>query len=300
MRNRISARTSVTSVGVDGSVEFHREKSRRMVKPLDRAVLVQTTEHYEQLRDRFPECEATLDASLAAFGEQLTMKGFDASVVCIGDVFASEDSPLKLQVSGPRLPCGRVDMRHRIGELPSGSTGTVRQFCAASGRAGVFFRVLVPGSVCEGDLFRRVRRGHQEWSVERVSLLCYPTTPVNLTFTGTKEMLEELCEMESLMVHEWRDRLQVARTTKALTAPGPPDTRSPDTRTPAAAGQGADPRDAAGVFRAFSAAAGGCLPASHLRALVMGSVGALGEKPNRWIAAVLGEKAGRVISSAPQ
>ena len=36
---------------------------------------------------------------------------------------------------------------------------------------------------------------------------CYPTTPVNLTFEGTQQMLEELCEMEGLMVTGARSAL---------------------------------------------------------------------------------------------
>ena len=53
---------------------------------------------------------------------------------------------------------------HIIENTPDINAHKVRQFCAASGRAGVFFRVLTPGHVREGDIFRRVRRGEEQWS----------------------------------------------------------------------------------------------------------------------------------------
>jgi len=230
-RERVTARCDVRENGLpDDHVFTKQERAKSMTRPGDRAVLAQSEEHYAELRAQFPKTAETLRES--GFGEQLTVVGVDSSSLCVGDVFASAQSPLVLQVSGPRLACMRVDKKHPTG-LRSGAPGTVRQVGSANGRCGFFFRVLELGTVADGDTFTCTRRG--TWSVERVSALCYPISPMRIDFAGSQDELNQLLALDELMVHEWRDRLQEVSLAPSGNgrAPGEGgDLEAPSLRTP--------------------------------------------------------------------
>ena len=82
-----------------------------------------------------------------AFGENLTVAGIDESTVRIGDIFAVGD--VLLQVSEPRIPCFKLVMR-----MQAGADFSTRFL--ASGRSGIYFRVLREGVVSPGGVLRRI------------------------------------------------------------------------------------------------------------------------------------------------
>ena len=147
-----------------------RAETLAKLKPadcLDRAILIQTSEHHDQIRAAFKndkELRAPLKKKYKGgeFGENIYCSGGDADTLCIGDVLtlvpaarksgraAASDSPrgasnngtLTLQVSNPRRPCSKVDLAY--GKTFGGDG--VRAYCARTGRAGFFVRVLQPGT----------------------------------------------------------------------------------------------------------------------------------------------------------
>lgn len=93
-----------------------------------------------------------------AFGENLTIEGFEERGISIGDVFEVGD--VRVQISNPRGPCanisrfwGREDLLKRVTE---------------SGRTGWYLRVLREGTIEAGMPVTRVERPQPEWTVERV------------------------------------------------------------------------------------------------------------------------------------
>lgn len=85
----------------------------------------------------------------AAFGENLTCRGWTETDVCIGDVVLIEG--VRCQVSSPRNPCYRLGARHGEPELVLEMEG--------SGRTGWYLRVLEAG---------RVRAGSPMWLEQRL------------------------------------------------------------------------------------------------------------------------------------
>lgn len=172
---------AVTEWGLAGSGEYHRSKRgiRDMAQPFERAVLLQSTANTTSARAH-SEAESLREPQKSAvpgdWGENLLIEGgreWAANCICIGDeiefVRAGAGVVLRLQVSSPRLPCGRVDEKHGKTFSKKG----MRAECARTGIAGTFLRVLQPGSVCVGDVVRLVHRPHPEWDLTRVSRVLY-------------------------------------------------------------------------------------------------------------------------------
>ena len=91
-----------------------------------------------------------------AFGENLTVAGLDESTARIGDIYAVGEA--MLQVSEPRIPCFKLVMR-----MQAGADFSTRFL--ASGRSGMYFRVLREGSISPGDSMRRVETDSNSPSV---------------------------------------------------------------------------------------------------------------------------------------
>lgn len=221
---------NVDYTGLEDSFEAHRYRSaqEKWKNASERTLLVQCKKHYLELSKVFPNQFSSWNPDAIDFdregmgrgdsiiGEQVLVDGIDADTVCVGDQFSST-SGLVIQVQFPRLPCFRVDHRYKV-EVPegtpplrSGQKGTVRQYVATNGRGGFFCSVKTPGEVGGGDQWRLLARPHPDWTMERLSRICYGETPVHMTWKGTDEELQELCEMEDLGYHEWRERLIVVR-----------------------------------------------------------------------------------------
>lgn len=90
----------------------------------------------------------------------------------------------------------------------TGNKGTVRHFANATGSAGILFRILNPGDIGDGDIFRLFRRPNPKW---RLDLLCQMIMPLQAPtclspkWNGSKAELDELCDLTELAGVEWRD-----------------------------------------------------------------------------------------------
>ncbi len=139
----------------DGFAGDH-QADRRVHGGPEKAVHLFPVEHYRRLRARFPSAAGGLVAG--AMGENLTSQGLDEGAVGIGDVFALGSA--ELQVSQPRSPCWKIDVRHGVEGMAA--------FIEAEGMAGWYFRVLRPGRVQPGDTLVRIAR-----NPDPVSLKCF-------------------------------------------------------------------------------------------------------------------------------
>lgn len=109
----------------------------------DKAVYAYSAAHYAWWTKALPGVELPY----GAFGENLTIDGFDDADACIGDVYKAGEA--ELMAIQPRLPCSKLGLRFR-------DPGMVKRF-AQSLRLGVYFRVLKPGRVRRGDTFVKIK-----------------------------------------------------------------------------------------------------------------------------------------------
>lgn len=221
-RERVRDRCTVDRLGLAGDQPFPRyPRSKIPMKndPFCRAMLVQARQHYTDLQREFPALESSFSGDDSEFGENLVVDSVAADTVCIGDVFASNSSPLQLQVTSPRLCCMRPDKRHPT-YLPSGSEGTVRKYASSTARGGWFCKVLESGDIADGDVLKLVSRSNPSWTVQRVAATCYSSTPMRLSWAGTRAELEELYAIKDLAPYEWRDALREVIDTQSESGDG--------------------------------------------------------------------------------
>ena len=146
------------------------------------------------------------------FGEQVLVHGLAASDIAIGDIFEVEGghSPLKVEVSSPRLPCSYVDKRNGS---PFGLNG-VKRYTMTEGLAGWFTRVLVAGELREGMKCVRTAHPNPKWTLAELSKALYGEGPRKKMMKGypdwsrSREELEELRDLVALGRKEWRDEVQ--------------------------------------------------------------------------------------------
>lgn len=222
-----TTRCNVTKAGLESDFCFAQlPKGKCLKNPGERAVLIQTMEHYEDLRSEFEQLPGHFDGDTAAFGENLIVKGMSADTLCVGDIIRLDNSPLVLQIKFPRLACMRPDKLHPTG-MRSGTEGTVRQFVSSNGRGGFFCEVLVPGPVGDGDVFRLDERVLPAWTLARIASMCYPKTPLKITWGGTADELSELIASPVLGDYEWKERLREVFQEIAGKAPASAKARIP-------------------------------------------------------------------------
>ena len=106
---------------------------------------------YAFAREELDSWESRLDRSLrnGMFGENLTTRGIEVSEAVIGERWQFGDSVV-LQVTGPRIPCGRF--RAHMGER-----GWLKTFTATA-RSGAYLSVVTPGTIAAGDAVTVVHR----------------------------------------------------------------------------------------------------------------------------------------------
>lgn len=125
----------------------------------DRAVLFYSADHYPRWRRVFEgvgsRSAPQFDPVFGAFGENLTVSGFDEDSICLGDVL--EIGEVRIQTSQPRQPCWKLARRNGIPELAA----VVQQ----RGWTGWYGRVLREGMVEAGDAVRLVERPCPEWTI---------------------------------------------------------------------------------------------------------------------------------------
>ena len=117
----------------------------------DQAVLLYAAAHYPlwQRELGLPEIGS------GGFGENFTIDGLSEDTACIGDTYAIGKA--RIQVTGPRYPCWKIERRWRV----EGLTARV----AETGHTGWYCRVLQEGMVEPGLPVRLLDRPYPEWTV---------------------------------------------------------------------------------------------------------------------------------------
>lgn len=121
----------------------------------NQAVLLYANVHY-------PLWQAELgrpEIGPGGFGENITVDALTEGTACIGDVYALGDA--RIQVTGPRYPCSKIEWRWQ----QAGLTARV----AATGRTGWYCRVLCEGALRSGLLMQLIERPYPEFSVAVVN-----------------------------------------------------------------------------------------------------------------------------------
>jgi MOSC domain-containing protein YiiM len=121
---------------------------------LDKAVYSYPEEHYDYWSEQFPD----MDLVWGMFGENLTTEGLMEDAVNIGDHL--QIGSAKLVATQPRMPCYKLGVRFGHMEI-------IRRFLA-SGRPGIYFRVLKEGKVQRGDKMEIVRRDENNVTVKDI------------------------------------------------------------------------------------------------------------------------------------
>jgi MOSC domain-containing protein YiiM len=124
----------------------------------DKAVCVYPLDHYAYW-------ERALGRGLeaAAFSENLTVSDALERDVCVGDVFRAGGAIV--QVSQPRMPCGKLAARN--GER------MLARWISETGYTGFYMRVLSEGPVATGDTFEVVERHPDRISIADVNGVIY-------------------------------------------------------------------------------------------------------------------------------
>ena len=118
-----------------------------------RAVLMYSANHYPRWRQEWNRREL----SAGAFGENLTVRGIQESIVCLGDRF--EVGEALIEVTSPRGPCWKLARRHGVPDLV--------EVIKANHRHGWYLRVLRPGWIEAGQAVTLVDRPYPQWTIER-------------------------------------------------------------------------------------------------------------------------------------
>jgi len=174
-------------VGPEG-IEGDQQHDRRHHGGVDMAVLAYADSHYDVWRDELD----IVEMGPGAFGENLTVEGFDESTVCIGDVWAAGE--VRLQVASPRGPCLNISRRWERQDL--------LEKVMVKGWGGWYLRVLQPGSLAARQPVRRIEQPNPDWSIEKVFRLRY--APERDT-----KAIAKIAKVKELSA-KWRERLTKA------------------------------------------------------------------------------------------
>ena len=154
----VNGAVKVGPLGLEGD----QQHDRRGHGGVEMAVLAYADGHYENWRDELD----LVEMGPGAFGENLTVEGFDERTVCIGDVWAAGET--RLQVASPRGPCLNISRRWDRQDL--------MEKVLKSARGGWYLRVLQPGTLAVRQPVRRIERKQPDWTVDRVFRLRYDET----------------------------------------------------------------------------------------------------------------------------
>lgn len=152
----------------------------------DKAVYAYPAEHYDYWRGELSD----LELPWGMFGENFTTVGLSEDQVNIGDRFRIGSSVV--MVTQPRMPCYKLGIKF-------GRESIIKLFLA-SGRSGIYFKVLEEGEVMAGNTIELIDRDKNNVTVaDIVRLYAHEKTdPV---------MLRRAIEVEALP-ESWRDYFQ--------------------------------------------------------------------------------------------
>ena len=121
---------------------------------IEKAVYSYPVEHYDYWHKQYPN----LDLIWGMFGENFTTEGLLEDAVNIGDQF--QIGSAKLVATQPRMPCYKLGVRF-------GRMDVIRRFMA-SGRPGIYFKVLKEGEVKTGDKIENIKRDKNNVTVRDI------------------------------------------------------------------------------------------------------------------------------------
>src|SRR5687767_651894 len=121
---------------------------------VDKAVYSYAAEHYDYWRGELP----SMNLPWGMFGENFTTEGLLEDNVNIGDTL--QVGSAKLMVTQPRMPCYKLGVRF-------GRMDVIRRFMA-SGRPGIYFKVLTEGEVQRDDKIKIIRRDKNNVTVKDI------------------------------------------------------------------------------------------------------------------------------------
>lgn len=121
----------------------------------NQAVLLYATAHYPLWQAELGQQEI----GPGGFGENFTVDGLTEQTACIGDIYGIGEA--RIQVTGPRYPCTKIEKRWQI----PGLTARV----AETGRTGWYCRVLQEGRVESGMTITRIEHPYPQWTITLVN-----------------------------------------------------------------------------------------------------------------------------------
>ena len=136
------------------NLDGDRQADLKVHGGVDKAVYSYPAEHYGYWRKQFPNVELVW----GMFGENFTTEGLIEDAVNIGDQF--QIGSAKLVATQPRMPCYKLGVRF-------GHMDVIRRFLA-SGRPGIYLKVLKGGQVQVGDNIKIVRNDKNNVSVKDI------------------------------------------------------------------------------------------------------------------------------------
>ena len=163
----------------------------------DKAVYAYPIEHYEFWRKVYPDMEMPN----GMFGENFTIEGLMESEVSLGDSFEIGSS--KVIATQPRMPCYKLGVKF-------GRMDVLKKFLA-SGRSGIYFKVLEEGEVGAGDPIIQIKKDTIRVGITDIVRL-YSSDREDI------EMMRRAVKVEALP-EGWRDYFleQIRRVEKAQT-----------------------------------------------------------------------------------
>ncbi|GGE54615.1 molybdenum cofactor sulfurase [Streptosporangium jomthongense] len=176
------------------------------------------SDHYEQLRKALPE-PAAGRCQPGAFGENLVTEGLTETDVCVGDIFKLGEAIV--QVSQPRQPCWRLNLRFGIPDMS--------RRLQSSLRTGWYYRVLQPGIVHRGDILTLEQRPNPEWPLSRILAILYDITLEPAALAGMVGLVQLSPNLRNIakqrlatqQVENWEGRLFGSSPQKQDDATGP-------------------------------------------------------------------------------
>ncbi len=136
-------------------LEGNEQADKKNHGTLNQAVLLYAASHY-------PIWQAELgkqEIGPGGFGENFTVSGLSEETACIGDIYALGEA--RIQVTGPRYPCTKIEKRWCM----AGLTNRV----AEMGRTGWYCRVLQEGKVEWGMPIVLIERPYPQWTIALVN-----------------------------------------------------------------------------------------------------------------------------------
>ncbi|HZB73236.1 MAG TPA: MOSC domain-containing protein [Nitrososphaeraceae archaeon] len=135
----VEGRVNLRTLNLDGD----RQADLTVHGGPDKAVYAYSMEHYDYWHGIFPD----LPIPIGMFGENLTVERLIETEVNVGDVFRIGSATVI--ATQPRMPCYKLGVKF-------GRMDVLKKFLA-SGRSGIYFRVLKEGEVAAGDSIVQIR-----------------------------------------------------------------------------------------------------------------------------------------------